>query len=53
MLEEYGISNNAYELINECDICITDYSSLFFDFLKQDKAVIHYINDYDDFHNRI
>lgn len=40
------------ELINECDICITDYSSLFFDFLKQDKAVIHYINDYDDFHNR-
>lgn len=40
------------DLINESSICITDYSSLFFDFLWQGKKVINYIFDYNDFHTR-
>ena len=43
---------NLNELINRSNICITDYSSLFFDFLWQNKCVLHYIYDYEDFHYR-
>lgn len=46
-------NTNLNDLISECDICITDYSSLFFDFLWQNKPVIHYIYDYDEFHQSI
>ncbi|WP_368245213.1 CDP-glycerol glycerophosphotransferase family protein [Clostridium tertium] len=45
-------TDNLNDLINECSICITDYSSLFFDFLWQGKKVINYIFDYYDFHTR-
>lgn len=44
---------NLNDLISRSKICITDYSSLFFDFLWQDKCVLNYIYDYEDFHNRI
>lgn len=41
------------ELIKECDMCITDYSSLFFDFIYQNKPVVHYLFDYEDYYTRI
>lgn len=49
-IKDENVSLNS--LIKECDMCITDYSSLFFDFLWQGKPVINYIYDYEDFHTR-
>ena len=40
------------KLIQQCDMCITDYSSLFFDFIYQNKIVIHYLFDYEDYYTR-
>ncbi|MGL5152527.1 MAG: CDP-glycerol glycerophosphotransferase family protein, partial [Clostridium sp.] len=60
-LEELNLSKNIKictgeesinDLIKECDICITDYSSLFFDFIYQNKPVIHYLFDYEDYYTR-
>lgn len=44
---------NLNDLISRSNICITDYSSLFFDFLWQNKLVLNYIYDYEEFHTRI
>lgn len=40
------------QLIVECDMLITDYSSVFFDFAYMDKPVIHYQFDQTDFFSR-
>lgn len=37
------------ELLGIVDILITDYSSLFFDFLVTNRPIVHYIYDYDIF----
>lgn len=37
------------ELLGAVDILITDYSSVFFDFLVTDKPIIHYLHDYEEY----
>lgn len=37
------------ELLGIVDVLITDYSSIFFDFLPTEKPIIHYIYDYDQY----
>lgn len=37
------------ELIGISDLLITDYSSIFFDFLASRKPIIHYLHDYDEY----
>src|SRR5208283_2067110 len=37
---------DIYEVLHLCDILITDYSSIFFDFLKFNKPIIFYPYDF-------
>lgn len=37
------------EILGVVDLLITDYSSVFFDFLVTDKPIIHYVYDYEAF----
>src|SRR5699024_6543291 len=37
------------ELLGVVDILITDYSSVFFDFLVTNRPIVHYLYDYDSF----
>lgn len=37
------------EMLGIADILITDYSSVFFDFLVTDKPIIHYVYDYEEY----
>lgn len=46
IVPEYFDTN---ELLGIVDIMITDYSSVFFDFLVTDKPIIHYVYDYDSY----
>lgn len=40
---------NTNELLSIVDILVTDYSSIFFDFLVTGKPIIHYLYDYDEY----
>lgn len=40
---------NSNELLTVVDILITDYSSIFFDFLPTGKPVVHYLYDHDEY----
>ena len=42
-------STNTNELLAQVDVLITDYSSIFFDFLVTGRPIIHYMYDYDDY----
>lgn len=42
---------DTQELLMACDCVITDYSSVYFDFVLLDRPVIHYVYDYDHFMN--
>ncbi len=42
-------SQNTNELLSIVDVLITDYSSIFFDFLVTNKPIIHYVYDYDEY----
>ncbi|MER8027001.1 CDP-glycerol glycerophosphotransferase family protein [Glutamicibacter protophormiae] len=42
-------NSNTNELLSIVDIMITDYSSIFFDFLVTGKPIIHYLYDYDEY----
>lgn len=43
---------DTQELLMACDCVITDYSSVYFDFVLLDRPVIHYVYDYDHFMNK-
>ncbi|WP_191270340.1 CDP-glycerol glycerophosphotransferase family protein [Neobacillus kokaensis] len=39
------------ELLSTVDVLITDYSSIFFDYLVTDKPILFYVWDYDDYND--
>jgi len=41
--------SDAYPLLSLCDVLVTDYSSVFFDFLLLDRPMIFYPYDYEDY----
>ncbi|MCW9698297.1 CDP-glycerol glycerophosphotransferase family protein [Avibacterium sp. 20-129] len=41
---------DSNELLGFCDLLITDYSSIIYDFLALNKPAISYIYDYDEYH---
>ena len=45
----YGVDTN--ELLSVVDILITDYSSIYFDYLLTDKPILFYIPDYKSYEN--
>lgn len=62
-IKDYGLSNivliddnfyekhqiSSYEFVNSCDALITDYSSIYFDYLLCDKPVAAVWEDFDDY----
>lgn len=42
-------SINTNELLAIVDVLVTDYSSIFFDFLVTGRPIVHYMYDYDDY----
>lgn len=51
--EKQLIKNNLdlYEILGAADVLITDYSSVYFDYLLLDRPVIFYTPDYDEYVN--
>ncbi len=48
---EQALKIDTQELLVACDRLITDYSSVYYDFVLMNRPVIHYIYDYDHFMN--
>jgi len=48
---EYHKTSDIYPLLGQCDAMITDYSSIFVDYLLLDKPVIFFPFDYDHYIN--
>src|SRR5699024_1324780 len=46
-----SIEIQTNEIVSITDLLITDYSSVFFDFLVTERPIIHYVNDIDDYSN--
>lgn len=42
---------DTQELLMACDLLITDYSSVYYDYVLMDRPVIHYAYDFDHFMN--
>lgn len=40
---------NTNELLGIVDLLITDYSSIFFDYMVTDRPIVHYLYDYDEY----
>jgi len=49
LLFDSDIEQDIYSIINQFDMLITDYSSIFFDFLLTDKPIIFASFDYDEY----
>lgn len=41
--------SDAYPILRQCDILVTDYSSIYFDFLLLDRPIIFYPYDYQEY----
>lgn len=46
---QYGNTNDIYPLFSLVDLMITDYSSIYMDFISQDKPVIFFPYDYNKY----
>ncbi|WP_432738058.1 CDP-glycerol glycerophosphotransferase family protein [Maridesulfovibrio sp. FT414] len=44
--------SDAYPLLNLCDVMLTDYSSIYFDYLLLDRPIIFYAYDLEDYVTR-
>lgn len=42
-------SIDSCELLSIVDVLISDYSSIFYDFLPTERPIIHYVHDYDEY----
>ena len=42
----------TYDFLTACDVLITDYSSIFFDFAATRKKIILFVYDYEDYKNK-
>ncbi|SDZ17536.1 CDP-glycerol glycerophosphotransferase, TagB/SpsB family [Proteiniborus ethanoligenes] len=49
MLNKYGI--DFYEILGASDMLITDFSSIYFDYLLLDRPIIFFARDYDEYIN--
>lgn len=45
----YPSHRDGYPLLKECDLLITDYSSIYMDFLHQRKPVVFFVYDYEEY----
>ena len=43
---------DLYKLISQCDAMITDYSSVFYDFMLLNRPLAFTVDDYDDYKNK-
>ena len=43
---------DTQELLVACDVLITDYSSVYYDFVLMNRPVMHFIYDFDHFMNK-
>lgn len=48
-VKPFPVEYETYEFLNTADILVTDYSSVFFDFLNTDKKIILYTYDRDSY----
>ncbi len=48
-LLEYSALGDIYPLMAQCDILITDYSSIFFDFLLLDRPIVFFAHDLESY----
>jgi len=42
-------SIDSCELLSVVDVLVTDYSSIFYDYLPTNRPIIHYVHDYDEY----
>lgn len=40
---------DSCELLSVVDVLVTDYSSIFYDFLPTERPIIHYVHDFDEY----
>ena len=48
-LIEYGAKQDIYPMISRCDVLITDYSSIYFDYLLLDRPIVFFNYDLEEY----
>ncbi len=48
-IKKYDLDDDIYQTINEFDMLITDYSSIYFDFLLSEKPIIFFPYDFNNY----